>query len=361
MQSTVWPARAGRLARWGLPVLLAMSACNPDSQNPVSPTDAAVSAEASRLGCSGHERDCRSAANGRIAYSRWVDNTGMAIFSAKADGSDVLQLTTPQLGVFGDVAPDWSPNGSTLLFERDFAGLSQQLYRVNADGGGLTQLFDCAGRCLGVSDPVYSPDGKTIAFDEANGDDSYVSVGIWFMNPDGSNQRQITNRRFPSTSEDHMATFSPDGRQMAFTRSYYNAQPAAKQAVFVCNVDGSDLRRITPWQLNGGAADWSPDGRTILFSAHYDIGQDGTEQLFTVRPDGSGVRQLTPIGLAEPSNIEGKFSPDGRKIIFTHRAPNPTDPIPFSLTYTMNADGSNVVLVAFADDWYQQPAWGTHP
>ena len=351
--------KAERLGLTALPLLLVLWACSPDSPGPTDPTAAT---EASRPGCFGGDRDCASTKNGRIAYSRFIDYTGFAIFSAKADGSDVLQLTTPQPDVFDDQAPDWAPDGSTVIFERDFqGGLSQQLYRVNADGSGLTQLFNCAGRCLGVSSPVYSPDGRRIAFDEANGDDSYVSVGIWFMNPDGSNQRQITNRQFPSTSEDHGATFSPDGRQIAFTRSYYDAQPAAKQAVFVCNIDGSDLHRITPWQLNGSEADWSPDGKRILFASHYDIEPAGQEQLYTVRPDGSGMAVVTPVGLGEPSNIEGKFSPDGRKIIFTHRVPDPSNPIQTSLLYTMNADGSNVVLVAFLDEWYQTPEWGTHP
>jgi len=344
---------AVRIGLPALPLLLVLSACNPDSPTPTDPT---VASEVSRQDCFGRARDCVSAKNGRIALSRFDEAmNAWVLFSAKSDGSDLQQLTVPENGVFDDVASDWAPDGSAVIFERDYlSGISQQLFRVNADGSGLTQLFECAGRCLGVSSPVYSPDGTRIAFDEANGDDSYVSVGIWFMNPDGSNQRQITNRQFPSTSEDHGATFSPDGRTIAFTRSYYDAQPAAKQAIFVCNIDGSDVRRITSWQLNGAAADWSPDGRTILFSAHYDIGQDGSEQLFTVRPDGSGLRPVTPDGLGQPSNQQGKFSPDGQKIIFAHV----NDPWPSQQIYTMNLDGSGVALVGSSE---RDPNWGTHP
>jgi Tol biopolymer transport system component len=349
----------GRIATLALASLLVTTACNPDSPDLASPIDPSASAEASRQGCAWHVGDCTTAANGRIAFSRFVDDkNAWSLYSARSDGSDVQQLTIPENGVFDDVAAEWSPDGSEVTFERDYlSGISQQLFRVNADGSSLTQLFDCAGRCLGVSDPVYSPDGRWIAFDEANGDDNAVSVGIWVMNREGGGQRQITQRRAPYTSEDHVPSWSPDGRRIAFTRSYYQAVPAPKQAVFVCNLDGSNLHRITPWQLNASAPDWSPDGKAILFTSHYDIEPSGQEQLYTIRPDGSGMTKVAPRGLAQGSNLLGRFSPDGRKIVFQHL----NDPYPSMPLYTMNLDGSRVTLVSSPGFSYEYPAWGTHP
>jgi len=336
-----------------LAVLLAVVACSPDSPNPASPLLSPITA---RLECSGRGSDCTSSKNGRIAFSRGNDATGsFVLFTTKADGSDPRQLTAGG-STFDDNQAEWSPDGSTLVFERDYwTGISQQLFRVNADGSGLTQLFDCSGKCLGVSDPIYSPDGKSIAFDEANGDDNYVSVGIWIMNADGSNQRQATNRQAGATGEDHYASFSPDGRKLAFTRSYYNAQPV-RQAIFVSNLDGSDLHRITPWQLNAYGPDWSPDGKLILFTSHYDVEPAGNEQLFTVHPDGSDLKQVVPSGLGQPSNESGRFSPDGKKIVFMHV----NDPFPASPIYTMNLDGSDVTMILSPAYQNQYPAWGTH-
>jgi len=340
--------------------LLILSACSPDSPDPAGPIDPGASADASRQGCAWRGGDCPAATNGRIAYSRYIDYTGFAIFSAKSDGSDVRQLTTPVPGAFDDGSPDWSPDGSTIVFERDFsADGTHQLYRVNADGSGLTALTECTGRCLGVANPVYSPDGTKIAFAEAYGDDAAFTVGIWIMNADGSNLRQITQRGVPDRSEDQWAAWSPDGRRIAFTRYNTLDAPVGKQAIFVSDVDGSHLHRVTPWQLNGAAADWSPGGRLILFTSHYDIEPAGKEQLYTVHPDGTGMTRITPSGFALPSNILGRFSPDGRKIIFVHFTQVASDPTPTSLIYTMNADGSNVALVSFVDDFYYNPAWGT--
>jgi Tol biopolymer transport system component len=355
MRRLTFPGAPGQDGLLILSSLLILSACTPDSPDPASPIDPGASA--SRQGCAWRGADCPTAANGRIAFSRFVDEKNVwALFMARSDGSDAEPLTVPENSEFDDVSADWSPNGSGVIFERDYvSGISQQLFRVNADGSDLIQLFDCAGRCLGVSDPVYSPDGEWIAFDEANGDDNAVSVGIWVMNAEGGSQSQVTQRRAPYTSEDHVPSWSPDGRRIAFTRSYYQAEPAPRQAVFVCNIDGSDVHRITSWQLNAFAPDWSPDGKLILFTSHYDIEPTGREQLYTIRPDGSGMTKVAPRGLAQGSNLLGRFSPDGRKIVFQHA----NDPYPSMPLYTMNLDGSLVALVSSPEFSYEYPAWGT--
>jgi Tol biopolymer transport system component len=353
------PGSSGQSVRGLLSLILALAACSPDGQNPVSPADQAFAADGLRRECFGHDQDCGVSRNGRIAFSRFNDGqNAWALFSAKPDGSDPQPLTVPEYSVFDDVSSDWSPDGSTIVFERDYlSGISPQFFRVNFDGTGLSQLFDCAGRCLGVSEPRYSPEGGRIAFAEANGDDNALSVGIWIMNAEGGNRRQITQRNVPYASEDHAPTWSPDGRRLAFTRTYYGALPSAKQAVFVCNVDGSALHRITAWELNAVVSDWSPDGKRILFTSHYDIEPTGQEQLYVVSPDGSGVTQVRPRGLASGSNILGRYSPDGRSIVFQHL----NDPYPAMPLYTMNLDGSGVTLVSSPEFGYQYPSWGTHP
>ena len=84
---------------------------------------------------------------------------------------------------------------------------------------------------------------------------------------------------------------------------------------------------VTP----GSAAQWSPDGQWLTFS-------DTSNNVFKVRPDGSGLAQLTQGG----SWVWPCFSPDGSKIVYSPFYGN---------LYTMTPDGANKT---------QLPVSGTH-
>jgi len=370
MRSIGRPRAAEKTILLAVPVLLALAACSPDSQNPLGarsqPSSRARDTQAWIGGCSAHHRDCMQARNGRIAWGQFIPHTGMAIYTAEPDGSDLQQLTTPVPGVFEDSHPNWSPDGSTIIFERDYAGdlaPVAQIFRVNADGSGLTQLTECTGDCLGSAFPAYSPNGKEIAFirwiGPVRSDENATSGGVWVMNSDGSDLRQITERQLPTVTENQAPSWSPDGQQLVFTQMNTVADPIGHQAIVVANADGSGLHRITPWHLDGTDADWSPDGRLIIFTSHHDIVPAGKEQPYTVHPDGSDLVRVIPRGLTSPANIGAKFSPDGRKIVFRHQTGSGNETI--SLAYTMNADGSNVTLISFLDVAVDAPAWGSHP
>jgi len=75
--------------------------------------------------------------------------------------------------------------------------------------------------------------------------------------------------------------------------------------------DGSRMRRLTAPRPEAFFPDYSPDGSTILFGNNFD--RPHTD-LFTMRRDGSRVRQLTHF---DPKTQGGfaSYSPDGRRII----------------------------------------------
>jgi WD40-like Beta Propeller Repeat len=68
------------------------------------------------------------------------------------------------------------------------------------------------------------------------------------------------------------------------------ATPRNGSAIYTLNPDGSDLRRITPFRLNAGNPDWSPDGKLIVFNSSF--AGEGRLDIYTVRPDGSGLRRV---------------------------------------------------------------------
>jgi Tol biopolymer transport system component len=103
------------------------------------------------------------------------------------------------------------------------------------------------------------------------------------MNRDGSGRRVVYQG--PAFSGDlALPVFSPSGKQLVFAGHVSGfAKPAGKRAVYVVGVDGSGLRRLTPFAENDGDnPDWSPDGKWILFQSHYE--------------DSSAQSQYRPLG-----------------------------------------------------------------
>jgi Tol biopolymer transport system component len=283
--------------------------------------------------------------NGRIAYSRFAGYHA-EIVSAIPDGTGVVKLTNPPAKVF-DFNPDWSPDGTRIAFERD-AGVSQEIFIMNADGSGLRQItFD---EFPGDVDPAWSPDGTRIAverFDVPAGRD-----GIYVFDADGSNPVQVTQS--DSRGENIEPQWSPDGTKLIFGI----ASDTRGHALFTVDLDGSGEHRITPWSLDAVHADWSPDGRLIVFEApDRDDAPPGTSaNVYTIRPDGSHLAAVTQYQGGAMNAVNPAWSPDGRKIVFVQIPGN--GPFGYADIYTMNADGSGTYQVTTSSLFEFRPDWG---
>ncbi len=300
--------------------------------------------------------------SGQIAWKEFprglVANTS-AIYVANPDGSHRRRLTHPGAGVADDL-PDWSPDGSHILFERIFQPTSNQptvadeVMRVNTDGAGLRQIGSCTGACIGNDDPQYSPNGRQIVYTRAmrvKGTKS-VALGVWLMDSNGAHAHQIS-RAIPGESEDHEPAWSPDGKQIVFTRLNDSAVPMGKQALFVIASTGGKTRQITPWNLNAGGANWSPDGSRILFQTYRDCSCSQPSQVATVTVNGLALQRLTSAG----RNIEPNWSPDGTKIIYARQPAVGSKQLPN--LWVMDETGRNKRVLIRSSLWESEPAWGT--
>jgi TolB protein len=147
-----------------------------------------------------------------------------------------------------------------------------------------------------LTNPAWSPDGKRIALTVGD-----TTNHVVLIDADGSNMRTLVDVPFRTGT----ATWSPDGRQLAFADLDHGH-------LYVANVDGTGLRQLTRGGDYGGgdgAPAWSPAGDEIAFI------NDG--YVVTVRPDGTD-RWSDALGF-DASRRWGRpaWSPDGTEIAST--------------------------------------------
>jgi len=312
--------------------------------------------------------------NGDIVFRRYVDaeRTTGAIFTIRPDGKRVRQVTHPPRGVV-DQYPDWSPDGRAIVFHRmvpctpggardGVDGTCDLLYTVRPDGRGLKRLVPCAfdaqlpvpRSCVGAHTPAWSPDGSRVAFSYSIVKFDYtgslsLNRAIWVVNADGTGRRQLTALT-PGSVWDDEPQWSTDGKTLVFTRVDLKRK---QDAVFTVDVDSGEAVQITPWELNAaGDPEWSPDGNSIVFVGHP---SDGSENVYTIRPDGTGLRNLTRQTAGGYRYLSSSFSPDGKLIVSARR---PASGIRAADLVVMKTDGSNLRPITKTRLWESSVDWG---
>jgi len=269
-----------------------------------------------------HQRGLEGVARSRIAFVSdrdsesvlgLVDNRPVKeIYIADYDGANQRRVTVSRvLNLF----PSWTPDGRAIAYTSYLTGFPDVIVSHMFEGRMATP----AGGTTEVHNslPAFSPDGTQIAFN-TNRDDNN---DIWVVNVDGTNLRRLTNHPMIDTSP----TWSPNGRQVAFV-----SDRTGSPQVYVVGADGTGLRRLT-YETYCDRPTWSPAPyNEIAYSSRTGPGHD----IKVLDLATNEVRQLT-FGLG--SNESPSYSPNGRHVAFTSTRGSGLKQI-----YTIGRDGKGL-------------------
>ncbi len=143
----------------------------------------------------------------------------------------------------GMFSPDWSPNGRLIAMAYEFGG-----------NFGIA-LFNVADRRFArdwssmnaVDNPSWSPGGGWIAFDTDTGAGKPERSAIYVARANGTGRRLLVRNG-------HSPAWSPDGKMIAFVR----AVTRTNSEIFVINVNGSGILRLTKLPGPEEAPSWQP-------------------------------------------------------------------------------------------------------
>jgi Tol biopolymer transport system component len=204
------------------------------------------------------------------------------IWKMRVDGSELQNLTRDGAS---DQSPAWSPDGTRIAFHSDRSAqqFMWDIFIMDADGSNATQITSDPAI---EGNPSWAPDGSALAFWSWAGDVT-DSFEVYIAPLDGQPPVNITN----SSANDVQPAWSPDGTTLAFLSDRDWPNPIL--GLYLMNPDGSNVRLI-PLAFVPGIPTWKPDGTRLLIEGQQIIGgMQGDFELWSVNPDGTDAVNLT--------------------------------------------------------------------
>lgn len=218
---------------------------------------------------------------------------------------------------------------------------------------------DIAFRLKSVGDPSISPDGSTLAYSLSwiEQDSMESRSRIMLMDLSTGKEEAFTNGQ-----KDSAPRFAPDGKSVGFLRRSEGQQGQ----VWVIGTGGGEARPVTEMPLGVRDFSWSPDGKSLVFTADVDPGGeapgsdpaqgprvrvvkriryrydtlgwrgDAHFHLFVVELDGGAPRQLTD---GEWDDMGPVWCPDGSRIGFISGRREDRDQRALTEAYVVPANG----------------------
>jgi serine/threonine protein kinase/Tol biopolymer transport system component len=240
-----------------------------------------------------------------ITSQRWM---GVGQIEWLGDGSGLVIIAADQRNTPSQIWYISYPDGEARKITNDLNGYgnlsltTDSSTLVTVRGNGLANIWllnggdtnsarqITSGNTEGALGLAWTPDGRIVYSSVASG-----NWDIWIMQPDGSNQKQLTF----NASSNRTPTVSPDGRYIVFA-----SDRTGTDHIWRMNIDGSNPKQLT--SADGDAAPvCSPDGKWVIYSSW----RANRQGLSRVSIDGGEPVEMLAKQLPAPS-----ISPDGKFI-----------------------------------------------
>ena len=218
------------------------------------------------------------------------------LYLVPADGGEARRLTFDKKAIPGH--PTWTKDGAAILFASSRAG-SPELWQVAAAGGAPERVPVAA---TPVADLALDHTGRRLAYVLGRPSEK-MHIGAFDLRKPTRPAVKVAE----SSRSEHSATFSPDGKRIAFSSD----RAGEAFNIWMADADGSNPVRLTHFtQDYSGSARWSPDGEWVAFdSSSY----DGVFDVFVVRSAGGAPRRFTTD---RARDFGPSWSKDGKWIYF---------------------------------------------
>ena len=217
----------------------------------------------------------------------------------------------------------WSPNSERIAYaveEED----RHQIMVVNKDASKRGLLTTIPAQEVGD----WSRNGDSVAFAVMDG-----ARGLYVRNPDGVNEFRLTDQ------PDSSPRLSPDSKRVAFISAR-----DGNDELYMIDVDGGNLTRVTQTDAPEYDISWSPNGQTILFVSE----RDGNPEIYSISKNGSNLTRLTFNAVEDRYPV---WSPSGDRIAFVSYLDGDAD------IFIMNSDGGDQKRLTLNDSTDTRPSW----
>lgn len=249
--------------------------------------------------------------------------------------------------------PVFHPKGSMLAMFTDRGGYSEIFLISALDGKKIARLVkgersaDLESLRWYTSGMSFSPDGDLLVFvSKSKGEDALNFYSL--------SKRKIVNRKKFGLKSIISPAWSPDGKSIVFS-----ALSGSARDLFMYDLVNESLTRLTNDRFDDIDVAWFPDGQSIVFSSDRPHPDNFTTEDTTAFSYGNynlqrmeiASRTITPLPVGTGTNQEPAVSPDGKRIAFVSGR-NGIDNI-----YIYNIDSSSVVAVTNCLTDAKSPTW----
>lgn len=214
----------------------------------------------------------------RVAFGKLIEATGLDRLFIRAVEPSQLVALAPNSENSHDIRPVWSPDGSHIAYQR-ITRNKCTLYIVASLGGREREIGDCQDFSTSYFD--FTPDGQELVMAlRGEGAQSDLRFLRWNI---ATGVRQPLRYEHPSGEEDLDPRYSPDGRWIAFRRGI-----TPYSDLWLMRADGSGVRQLTHLSGNIRGYTWSADSSALVFSSNH----RGKFELYAIGAAGGAVQRL---------------------------------------------------------------------